>query len=80
MYVSYFITSSSEIESQMWTGMRIPNGIRCVKETVHKSGKGFMTAGTPESKDTDYQPKISQVTTSNMTYLDLQACETDILE
>uniref|UniRef100_A0A8C1MFS1 PX domain containing 1a n=1 Tax=Cyprinus carpio TaxID=7962 RepID=A0A8C1MFS1_CYPCA len=40
----------------------------------------FMTAGTPESKDTDYQLKISQITTSNMTYLDLQACETDILE
>ncbi|KAF4117378.1 hypothetical protein G5714_001931 [Onychostoma macrolepis] len=70
---------SSEIESQMWTGMRIPNGIRCVKETVHKPGMGFMTAGTPESKDTDNQPKISQIT-SNMTYLDLQACETDILE
>lgn len=80
MYVSYFITSSSEIESQMWTGMRIPNGIRCVKETVHKPGKGFMTAGTPESKDTENQQKISHVTTSNMTYLDLQACETDILE
>ncbi|XP_052403818.1 PX domain-containing protein 1 [Carassius gibelio] len=71
---------SSEIESQMWTGMRNPNGIRCIKETVHKPGKGFMTAGTPGSKDTDYQPKISQITTSNMTYLDLQACETDILE
>uniref|UniRef100_A0A673KTM0 PX domain-containing protein 1-like n=1 Tax=Sinocyclocheilus rhinocerous TaxID=307959 RepID=A0A673KTM0_9TELE len=38
------------------------------------------TAGNPESKDTDHQPKISQITTSNMTYLDLQACETDILE
>ncbi|XP_073704949.1 PX domain containing 1a [Garra rufa] len=71
---------SSEIESQMWTGTRISNGIRCIKETVHKPGKGFMTAGTPESKDTDCQPKISQNTTSNMTYLHLQACETDILE
>ncbi|XP_016301022.1 PX domain-containing protein 1-like [Sinocyclocheilus anshuiensis] len=69
---------SSEVESQMWTGMR--NGIRCIKETVHKPGKCLKTAGTPESKDTDHQPKISQITTSNMTYLDLQACETDILE
>uniref|UniRef100_A0A671N6F1 PX domain-containing protein 1-like n=1 Tax=Sinocyclocheilus anshuiensis TaxID=1608454 RepID=A0A671N6F1_9TELE len=49
-------------------------------ETVHKPGKGFMTAGNPESKDTDYQPKKSQITNSNMTYLHLQACETDILE
>uniref|UniRef100_A0A671RHQ5 PX domain-containing protein 1-like n=1 Tax=Sinocyclocheilus anshuiensis TaxID=1608454 RepID=A0A671RHQ5_9TELE len=57
-----------------------PNGIRCIKETVHKPGKCLKTAGTPESKDTDHQPKISQITTSNMTYLDLQACETDILE
>ncbi len=80
MYVSHLITSSSEIESQMWTGMRNPNGIRCIKETVHKPGKGFVSAGTPESKDTDYQPKTSQITTSNMTYLDLQSCETDILE
>ncbi|KAL1280497.1 hypothetical protein QQF64_015097 [Cirrhinus molitorella] len=71
---------SSEIESQMWTGMRIPNGIRCGKDTVHNPGKGFMTTGTPESKDKDCQPKIPQITTSNMTYLHLQACETDILE
>ncbi|XP_016358382.1 PX domain-containing protein 1-like [Sinocyclocheilus anshuiensis] len=71
---------SSENESQMWTGTEIQNRIRCVKETVHKPGKGFMTAGNPESKDTDYQPKKSQITNSNMTYLHLQACETDILE
>uniref|UniRef100_A0A8C1YC31 PX domain containing 1a n=1 Tax=Cyprinus carpio TaxID=7962 RepID=A0A8C1YC31_CYPCA len=39
---------SSENESQMWTGTGIQNGIRCVKETAHKPGKGFMTPGTPE--------------------------------
>ncbi|XP_067218816.1 PX domain-containing protein 1-like [Chanodichthys erythropterus] len=71
---------SSEIESQIWTGMRIQNGVQCVKETVHKPEKGFMTLGTTESKDTDYQPKKSQITNSNLTYLHLQACETDILE
>uniref|UniRef100_A0A8C1JGM8 PX domain containing 1a n=1 Tax=Cyprinus carpio TaxID=7962 RepID=A0A8C1JGM8_CYPCA len=49
-------------------------------ETAHKPGKGFMTAGTPESKAIDYQPKKSQINTSNMTYLHLQPCETDILE
>lgn len=80
IYMSYFITSSSEIESQIWTGTRIQNGIQCVKETVHQPGKGFMTLGTTESKDTDYQPKESQTTASNLTYLHLQACETDILE
>lgn len=80
MYVSYFITSSSEIESQIWTGTRIQNGLQCVKETVHKPDKGFMALGTTESKDTDYQPKKSPITTSNLTYLHLQACETDILE
>uniref|UniRef100_A0A673IKQ5 PX domain-containing protein 1-like n=1 Tax=Sinocyclocheilus rhinocerous TaxID=307959 RepID=A0A673IKQ5_9TELE len=42
--------------------------------------QGFMTAGNPESKDIDYQPKKSQITNSNTTYLHLQACETDILE
>lgn len=80
IHVYYFITSSSENESQMWTGTGIQNGIRCVKETAHKPGKGFMTAGTPESKAIDYQPKKSQINTSNMTYLHLQPCETDILE
>ncbi|XP_048018315.1 PX domain-containing protein 1-like isoform X2 [Megalobrama amblycephala] len=71
---------SSEIDSQIWTGMRIQNGVQCVKETVHKPEKGFVTLGTTESKDTDYQLKKSQITNSNMTYLHLQACETDILE
>ncbi|XP_067309649.1 PX domain-containing protein 1 isoform X2 [Pseudorasbora parva] len=68
--------SSAEIESQIWTGMRIQNGFRCTDEP----GKGFMISGTTESKETNYQPKKSQITTSNLTYLHLQACETDILE
>lgn len=73
-----FVTSSSEIESQIWNRTRIQHGIRCVKETVHRPG--VMTPGTTESKDTDYQPKKSQITTSNLTYLHQQASETDILE
>ncbi|KAK7159354.1 hypothetical protein R3I94_005627 [Phoxinus phoxinus] len=73
-------SSNSEIESQIWNRTRILNGIRCVKETVQKPGKGFMTSGTAESKDTDYQHEKSQITTSNLTYLHQQASETDILE
>ncbi|XP_051555158.1 PX domain-containing protein 1-like [Myxocyprinus asiaticus] len=75
---------SFDIEAQKWTGEKNLNGIRCDKENGHKPRMGTMTPVlTPsanESKESDCHPKKSQITTRNLTYLHLQACETDILE
>ncbi|TRY91232.1 hypothetical protein DNTS_035565 [Danionella cerebrum] len=67
---------SSEIDPQMWTGIRIENGSKCVKETVQKQNN---LMNQIDSLGKDNLPKKPQCT-SNITYLQLQGCETDILE
>ncbi|XP_051984633.1 PX domain-containing protein 1-like [Xyrauchen texanus] len=75
---------SFDIVAQKRTGEKNLNGIKCDKENGHKPRMGTMTpvltAGANESKESDCHPKKSQITTGHLTYLQLQACETDILE